>query len=217
MKTRLTILGTVVAMSLAACAADAPNTNEADDARESTGAARSELVTITSPMGPIRPPMVPIPFVQTTFDTWKARCGSEAFPVGVIVPRPTWSCPTVPSGSGAYVGMPGWQYLAEGRELGLSDATLMARSPDLTAAMVSYAQPFCAYTYEIAVGTPLANNGANPSSVAASRIADLEATVGAASGPLCIALMYPRPGSTSCPTCWWSIFELPYKYVYPGP
>lgn len=216
MNTRPTILGAVVAMTLAACAVEPPIIDEGDGAREGTASAQSELTLITSPVRPITPSF-PISTIRTTFDTWMERCGGSSFPAGVVVPRDTWSCPSVPSGSGRYVGMPGWQYIAEGHELGLSDATLLALSPDLTPAMISYAQPFCAYTYEIPAGTPLANNAANPVRLAASRLADLESVVGAAAGPLCLALMNPHPGSTSCPTCWWSIFEIPYKHVYPGP
>lgn len=215
MKTRLTILGSVIAMSLAACAA-APEGAGAADTPETTATTESALTLAGAPVRPYTPPAFPAPVIMTTLDRWKARCGSEKTPVGVIVPRATWSCPTIPSGPGAYVGVPGWQYLSEGHALGLDDATLMAWTPDLTPAMVSYAQPFCAYTYEIAAGTPQANNGTNPVNVCASRITELEAAVGAAAGPLCVVLSHPYPGSTGCPSCW-AIFRIPYIAPYPVP
>lgn len=213
MKTRRTILGTVVAMALAACSAEGPSAYPAQRAAENTETAQSELGLSMSPVRPIVP-NIPAPS-NLTLDTWKARCGSGKVPVGIIVPRATWSCPTVPSGPGAFVGLPGWQYLAEGHEIGFDDAELMAMSPDLTPAMISYTQPFCAYTYEIAAGTPQANNGTSPVNLAASRVADLEAVAGAGAGPLCVLASDPYPGASGCPTCWYKL-RIPY-IGYPMP
>lgn len=185
----------LAALSTTACAAEAG----------SDGASSSESELFFR--APTAPP--PPSTLVTTFDAWKERCGVTGAPVGVVVPRSSWSCPTVQSGQGAFVGQDGREYIAKGHELGLDDATLLARTPDLTPAMIAKQQPFCAYVY-------LKGDGALSVTQCASRIYSLESAVGPIAGPLCVSLSDPRPGSTSCPSCW-GTFVIAPDLVFPYP
>lgn len=186
-----TIACIVTAGALTACAADLPaeDTDEVEDG-----------------LSFVRVPVAP-PKLVTTLDTWRERCGEGMDPVGVIVPRDAWSCPSVQDGNGAFVGLDGRDYVAQGHALGLDDATLLSYSPDLTPAMVAGQQPFCAYSY-------VTGNGSPSIRLAASRFASLESSVGSIAGPLCFVHAYPAPGSTSCPSCWSYFLAKPIMIYY---
>ena len=206
MKGIVTVLVSCAAVCVSACAAESGSGEG-----EAVEAVASEL-TLFSPAPP-RP--VP-PRLPTTLEQWRARCGSSKYPYGVIVPRASWSCPSVPAGPGSYVGLDGRQWVADARTEGLTEEGLMNLSPDLTPEMAYGLQPFCVYGYQYTPTSNVAGDRAPEINRAANHFSTLESAVGPAAGPLCIPLDFPHPGSTGCPTCWRPVlvFDLPLVIPY---
>ena len=202
MKGSVTLLVSFAAICLSACTVES-----GPDDGERVEAVGSELVVL-APLPP-RPPKTPV--LQTTLDIWRERCGPTMYPFGVLVPRPSWSCPSVPAGPGSFVGQDGRQWVAEALAEGLTEQDFKRVTPDVTLEMIYGLQPFCLYEYQYTPTTSVTSGRSPEINLAAMHLSTLESTVGPSAGPLCLPLSFPYPGWPGCPTCWnpFLVFDLP--------